>query len=65
MYAITPEGQLKWKKMTTSVNTSGGTVDIEYSTSPAIGLDGTIYIGVTHYTDSDTYLGYSKLYAIN
>lgn len=65
MYAITPEGQLKWKKQTTSVNTSGGTVDIEYATSPAIGLDGSLYIGVTHYTNSDTYEGYSKLYAIN
>jgi outer membrane protein assembly factor BamB len=65
MYAITPEGQLKWKKMTTSVNTSGGTVQIKYATSPAIGLDGTLYIGVSHYTDTDAYIGYSKLYAIN
>lgn len=65
MYAVTQEGQLKWKKITSSVNTSSGTVEITYATSPAIGLDGTLYIGVTQYTNSNLYIGYSKLYAIH
>jgi outer membrane protein assembly factor BamB len=63
MFAITPQGTLKWSKITTSTNTSGGTILINYATSPAIGLDGTIYIG-TFYVKSSDNTSYSKMYAI-
>jgi hypothetical protein len=63
MFAITPQGTLKWSKITTSTNTSEGDIQIKYATSPAIGLDGTIYIG-TYYAKSSDNTSYSKMYAI-
>ena len=64
MFAITPSGQLKWRRITTSAFTYNQSSIITYATSPAIGLDGTIYIGV-NYQDRINKTGYSKLYAIN
>ena len=63
MFAITPAGQLKWKTITTTLN-NPGVNDIIYANSPAIGLDGTLYIGTTYSEEADLYVGYSKLYAI-
>jgi outer membrane protein assembly factor BamB len=63
MFAITSQGNLKWSKITTSTSTSGGIIAINYSTSPAISLDGSLCIGVT-YKNSNNNTSYSKLYAI-
>jgi len=63
MFAITPAGQLKWKTITTTLN-NPGVNDIIYANSPAIGLDGTLYIGATYSEEAKLYVGYSKLYAI-
>jgi len=61
---LTPAGQLKWKTITTTLNNPVGFEVLNYANSPAIGLDGTIYIGATYANETDVYLGYSKLYAI-
>jgi hypothetical protein len=63
MFSITTYGQLKWSRITSANNTSGGDNYSIYATSPAIGLDGTIYIGSTYSTTS-TNTSYSRLYAI-
>jgi len=64
MFAITPQGKLKWQKITTSINTNNDVPSILYSNSPSISLDGTIYIGA-QYTNTSTSQQNSILYAIN
>jgi outer membrane protein assembly factor BamB len=63
MFAITPQGTLKWSKITTSTNTSGGTILINYATSPVIALDGSLCIGI-NYINTNNITSYSKLYSI-
>jgi hypothetical protein len=53
-----------FKSYTEDIIVFNQNIMINYATSPAIGLDGTIYIGV-NYQDRINKTGYSKLYAIN
>jgi outer membrane protein assembly factor BamB len=68
LYALTSDGKLKWKFETEhKFDENLERVEWKVESSPAIGMDGTIYIG-SIYVGHDYWLGlmyYSYLYAIN
>jgi hypothetical protein len=63
IYAINPQGILKWKYKIKIENSGGFIPDVELNGTPTIGLDGSLYIGSTVIWSWDNFVK-SKFYAL-